>query len=117
MQERERGREEGKGKRRRREGKGEALPFQARKANPTAHQTFAGVLGRLREEAARRSHSSETCNASVPPDAQQGPGWFQKTQGWSRGMPMWIPRAQGKLQGREKLLSTPTPPSAHSFFC
>lgn len=79
--ERERGREEGKGKRKRkrmkrsREGKGEALPFQARKANPTAHQTFAGVLGRLREEAAaRRSHSSETCNASVPPDAQQGPG-------------------------------------------
>lgn len=31
-------------------------------------------------------------------------------------MPTWIPRAQGKLQGREKLLSTPTPPSAHSFF-
>lgn len=28
---------------------------------------------------------------------------------------MWIPGAQGKLQDREKLLSTPTSPSTHSL--
>lgn len=29
-------------------------------------------------------------------------------------MPLWIPGFQGKLQGTERLLSTPTSPSTHS---
>lgn len=86
-----------------------------------------GVNGWLGQEGAnRRCHSPgrhEMYQCFLPPSqdptnmehAAGRPGWSGVGWGGVGGMPTWIPGVLGRLQGREKLLSTPTSPSTHSL--
>lgn len=89
------------------------------RAGPWTFFFFAGCWA-LMVSSGRKEWIRDATGSPERRDTSQGPllpsKCNRKTCGGGGGrMPAWIPGVQGKLRGRETLLSTPTSPSTHSL--